>query len=217
MAIALLSAVLAPSAGTFAQPISSLAKGRLLVAREGMIDPNFSRTVVLLVSYDESGAMGVVLNRPSHMQLDHLLPHLDLSSRNLDPVFIGGPVATRRATILFSSSEPGLSGLASGSDVLFAPRVRLFLDTFYGELASANAICVGERHGNPHDHWAQREMLATVTSKGGRPASLRSTRTANVPIPRAPATTSDDVRLDRHTPVIDLARQQRQRDGLCLF
>ena len=88
-----------------AQPVEGLAAGRLLVAREGLTDPNFSRTVVLLVSYGESGAMGVVLNRPSHMRLQHLLPHLQLPSESNVQIHVGGPVAIRQATILSNTDD----------------------------------------------------------------------------------------------------------------
>src|SRR5437762_12074995 len=37
--------------------------GRLLVATPALRDPNFERTVVLLVAHEEGGALGVVLNR----------------------------------------------------------------------------------------------------------------------------------------------------------
>ena len=44
--------------------------GRLLVATPALRDPNFERTVVLLVAHEEGGALGVVLNRVN-------LPHGD--------------------------------------------------------------------------------------------------------------------------------------------
>lgn len=99
--------LLAPIVGT-AQPgrdlaTGDLAKGTLLVAREDMHDSNFERTVVLLLAYGDTGAMGVVLNRPSHMTLDHLLPQLEGSPALEQPVYLGGPVAIRQATILFST------------------------------------------------------------------------------------------------------------------
>jgi putative transcriptional regulator len=94
------------SAAIEAQPMDQPATGKLLVAREDLRDPNFERTVVLLVAYGDTGAMGVVLNRQSHMRLDHLLPHIEGAAALEQPVFLGGPVATRQATILFSSDEP---------------------------------------------------------------------------------------------------------------
>ena len=36
----------------------------ILVASPLLLDPNFLHTVVLLVEHDDSGAMGVILNRP---------------------------------------------------------------------------------------------------------------------------------------------------------
>ena len=40
-------------------------KGHFLVASPRLADPNFFRSVVLMVQHDAEGAMGVVLNRPS--------------------------------------------------------------------------------------------------------------------------------------------------------
>ncbi len=40
-------------------------EGQFLVASREMADPNFARSVVLLIRHDEEGAMGLVLNRPT--------------------------------------------------------------------------------------------------------------------------------------------------------
>ena len=39
--------------------------GRLIVANPQLPDPNFDRTVVLVLAHGAEGALGVVLNRPS--------------------------------------------------------------------------------------------------------------------------------------------------------
>ena len=45
--------------------------GRLLVATPALEDPNFDRTVVLVLQHDDvDGAMGLVLNRPSGLPLE---------------------------------------------------------------------------------------------------------------------------------------------------
>lgn len=72
--------------------VSSLT-GRLLVATPALADPNFDRAVVLLLDHDEQGSLGVVLNRPTPVDVrDILLPWAPLAG---DPgvVFQGGPVA----------------------------------------------------------------------------------------------------------------------------
>ncbi len=38
------------------------AQGRFLVAAREMVDPNFSESVVLLLSHGDGGAMGLIVN-----------------------------------------------------------------------------------------------------------------------------------------------------------
>lgn len=97
--------------------MEALGQGKLLVARESLRDPNFSRTVLLVLSYDQTGAAAVVLNRPSHMHVDHLLPHLDLQDDANATVYIGGPVAVRRATILATADELADTGSGIVGDI----------------------------------------------------------------------------------------------------
>jgi putative transcriptional regulator len=74
--------------------------GRLLVASPELGDPNFARTVVLLVDHDESGALGVVLNRPSTTDVGEILPEWHLYATPPQVVFQGGPVGRDSALAL---------------------------------------------------------------------------------------------------------------------
>jgi len=67
--------------------------GFLLVAAPALLDPNFSRAVVLIVSHDDQGAFGLVLNRPLDKKLSDLLDVDDEVSRDV-AVHLGGPVGT---------------------------------------------------------------------------------------------------------------------------
>jgi putative transcriptional regulator len=75
--------------------------GRLLVATPMLSDPNFRRTVVLIVEHEaDQGTLGVVLNRPTKVPVGQVLePWTELAT---DPsvVFSGGPVATNSALAL---------------------------------------------------------------------------------------------------------------------
>jgi putative transcriptional regulator len=67
--------------------------GRLLVAAPNLIDPNFRRTVVLMLEHSDEGALGVVLNRPTALTVTDALPADVLAAFAGDePVFAGGPV-----------------------------------------------------------------------------------------------------------------------------
>jgi putative transcriptional regulator len=74
----------APEAGRLA--------GSLLLARPGMPDPNFRRTVVLLSAHSTDGAFGVVVNRPENRILGDLREEFRDSALADLPVFLGGPV-----------------------------------------------------------------------------------------------------------------------------
>jgi putative transcriptional regulator len=80
-------------------------KGRLLVATPPLSDPNFDRTVVLMMEHNEDGAFGLVLNRPGDTQLAAVLP--DWASQAMWPtvVFHGGPVQTDAVIALARRSQ----------------------------------------------------------------------------------------------------------------
>ncbi len=65
-------------------------KGQLLIAAPILIDPNFRRSVVLVIEHSEEGALGVVLNRPTDLPVAEAVP--ELSQLDAGCVFAGGPV-----------------------------------------------------------------------------------------------------------------------------
>src|SRR4051812_39065703 len=66
--------------------------GHLLIASGRLRDPNFFKTVVLLVRDDEEGALGVVLNRPLEITVaDACGDQVDAASAVTDPIHQGGP------------------------------------------------------------------------------------------------------------------------------
>ncbi len=75
-------------------------KGRLVVATPALPDPNFDRTVVLLLAHSEEGAAGVVINRPSDMHVSEPLPKWDRLAAEPAVVFVGGPVGPGGAICL---------------------------------------------------------------------------------------------------------------------
>ena len=75
----------------------SLTAGTLLVATPELADPNFERAVVLLLDVDENGALGVILNRPSPVSVEEVLPDWSAVVAKPDVLFRGGPVGTDSA------------------------------------------------------------------------------------------------------------------------
>lgn len=67
-------------------------KGQLLVASRQLRDPNFARAVVLIVQHDDSGAVGLVLNRPLDVSVAEAVGGEVLAAAEVEkPVHQGGP------------------------------------------------------------------------------------------------------------------------------
>ena len=66
--------------------------GRLVVATPALGDPNFAHSVVFLLDASETGALGVVLNRPSDVEVADTLPDWEPLAAHPRVMFVGGPV-----------------------------------------------------------------------------------------------------------------------------
>ncbi len=71
---------------------SASTAGKLLIAEPMLGDPNFTRTVILMIEHTPNGALGVVLNRPTDLEVGAVLH--DWADLAADPpvLYMGGPV-----------------------------------------------------------------------------------------------------------------------------
>ena len=86
-------------------PATESLVGHLLVATPGLRDPNFDRTVVLLVAHEEGGALGVVLNRATEVPVAEVLGGWGGLASDPSVVFEGGPVQPEAAICLARSKS----------------------------------------------------------------------------------------------------------------
>lgn len=85
------------------------ANGLFLVAKPGLLDPNFSRTVVLVTQTEDFRTIGVIINRPTDIPVSIPglpTPHYD------DKLYTGGPVSRSSIVAVFrSTAAPKSSAL----------------------------------------------------------------------------------------------------------
>lgn len=67
--------------------------GKLLIAEPMLEDPNFERSVVLLIEHSEEGALGVVLNRPTDIDVAAVLDGWGELAADPPVLYVGGPVS----------------------------------------------------------------------------------------------------------------------------
>ncbi|HHH39032.1 MAG TPA: YqgE/AlgH family protein [Sedimenticola sp.] len=86
-----------------------------LIAMPGLQDTNFFHTVTYICEHNESGAMGIVLNRPTELRLGDILQQLDIDTSGLEKggprVYLGGPVQTERGFVVHTGEREWASTL----------------------------------------------------------------------------------------------------------
>jgi putative transcriptional regulator len=176
----------------------------LLVAMDPVLDPNFRRSVVLMLEYDaDQGALGLVVNRPSRFPMSKLCESLEIGWRGNaeENVDWGGPVGEGQGWVVMDdlaaeglevvTLAPGIHWSRSQDAlrrVAQAPALgaRVFLGyagwgagQLEREIAEGSWLVVPVKHqlvfDEPHDRlWAQ-----SVRSLGIEPATLISSPGVN--------------------------------------
>lgn len=135
-----------------------IESGILLISEPYLEDPNFKRTVVLVVEHDEQGTIGFVLNKKTELSLDDVIENMP---RFLSNLYLGGPVEQNTLHFIHSSSLsiPGsievASGLNWGGD----------FDTLI-DLISVGKVDINEvRFFLGYSGWAKEQLLSEIENK----------------------------------------------------
>jgi putative transcriptional regulator len=100
--------------------VETLTTPYLLLAAPEMLDPNFSRTVVVMGHHTREGALGWIVNRLlGEPAIKLLAPPLDTAVHPETPLRLGGPVLTNGLIALFSDAVQGVESIE------MAPGLRL--------------------------------------------------------------------------------------------
>lgn len=82
------------------------AQGKLLVATDLVQGELFANTVILLLHYDDTGAFGLVVNRPTEVKPEELLDDEEGIAGYTGTLFWGGPVHMDSLRALLRTDEP---------------------------------------------------------------------------------------------------------------
>lgn len=105
-------------------PLPASLDGYFLVSETELVDPNFHRTVVLLVNHNEEGAFGLVVNRPADIALADIISDFEEQPLGALPTFIGGPVEQHYLFTLHSGLPEAAESqyaLHPGEGIVFEP------------------------------------------------------------------------------------------------
>jgi putative transcriptional regulator len=113
LAVLVLSSVGLASAEDLSQPMT-------LIATEDLDGTPFAQTVVVAVPLPDGGYVGFIINRPTGLKLDTLLPDNDSAHAVVDPVYLGGPLHTDTLFVLAREAPGGGDGAIPLLPDLFA-------------------------------------------------------------------------------------------------
>ena len=145
-----LIAFLAAGAAAGAVQAASLT-GKVLVASEGMPDPRFQETVILLVDHDANGAFGLVVNKPSAIgPIAALLDELGIEADEYGfdvqgsvTLHYGGPVEPDRGFILHSADYEVDGTQQVSSDIALTVSSEVLVDIALGQGPRRSLIIFG--------------------------------------------------------------------------
>jgi putative transcriptional regulator len=92
-----------------------------LIAMPAMADPHFAKSLTFVCEHNDQGALGVVVNRPTEMNLHSLLEQVGIAPDDdafkSVPVHFGGPVQVDRGFVLHSPLGEWQSTLAVSTEI----------------------------------------------------------------------------------------------------
>lgn len=92
-----------------------------LIAMPAMADPHFAKTLTLICEHNENGALGIIVNKPTDLNLRGLLEQIKITPQTDDfhvvPVHFGGPVQVDRGFVLHRPAGGWQSTLPVGDDI----------------------------------------------------------------------------------------------------
>jgi len=124
-------------------------KGQFLVASPHLLDPNFIRTVVLMIHHTEDGAFGVVLNRPAENTVRELWEKVGVGHcESEERIHVGGPVP---GPLMAVHADSGAAELEIAPGLYFAVQ-RENLERLVSQNAHPFRLFVG------HAGWAAGQL-----------------------------------------------------------
>lgn len=139
-----------------------------LIAMPSMLDPIFGGTVVYICEHNASGAMGMVINKPTDMTVAGLFDRIDLKLENIPdshpmgkyPVMFGGPVQDDRGFVLHAPSGKFSSTLKVTDDIAFTTSRDILEALAAGDAPERLMVSIG------YSGWSAGQLEQEILANG---------------------------------------------------
>ena len=142
-----------PASADDAKPLTAM----LLVARSELPDFNFKDSVVLVMNNLGHAPAGVIVNRPTRMEVSRLFPELERLAQVHDKLYFGGPVEIESIWFLFRSDTRPEHAVQAFDGVYISANRELLL-----RLLGRDKPMDGLRIFIGHSGWAPGQLEAEI-------------------------------------------------------
>jgi putative transcriptional regulator len=161
-------------------PATEPAAGRFLVARRALDDPHFRQTVIFLLRHGSTGTVGLIINRPSGLNLSDALSDTDGKDLKSRPLFFGGPVEFNTVSMLIRNEQENRLVEHIAEDIYLSGD-RSVLDRLLREKKPDNALHFYLGHAS----WLPNQLAREIRNEDWyvidtNPAVIFSTRPESV-------------------------------------
>jgi len=136
------------------------ANGLFLIAKPGLIDPNFAKTVVLVTQTEDASTVGVIINRPTALRLSQFLSREFATQNYREPIYSGGPVMRQAIVAVYRTEKvPGAAAFHILKNIyltMHSDNIKLLL----GAPAAQYRLYAG------FSGWAPRQLESEFTRDG---------------------------------------------------
>ena len=159
-----------------------------LIAMPNMVDPNFAKSLTFICEHNDQGALGVVVNRPTEMNLHALLEQVSISPDSDEfksvAVHFGGPVQVDRGFVLHTPVGTWQSTLAVGPEIGLTTSKDILQAVARGEGPNQMLVTLGYagwapgqlEHELAQNAWltvqAKREVIFDLPAEERLPAAM---------------------------------------------
>ena len=121
-------------------------KNHFLIAMPGLVDPEFSGTLIYLCEHNEEGSMGLVINKPLAITWSNIFHKLSPNDfiQSDEPVLVGGPVQVERGFVLHTKThEHWQSSMKITSEIIMTTSTDIITALGQGQGPDKALICLG--------------------------------------------------------------------------
>ena len=142
---------------------NSSLRSQILIAMPSLHDPSFSKTLTLICDHSaDNGAMGIILNQPTSINIFELLniekPSSDVKELSSIHIHSGGPVDTDHGFILHDGNSNHDSTLAIADNLFLTTSTDILEDIASGNGPSNKLIALG------YAGWSPGQLEAEISS-----------------------------------------------------